>query len=114
MRVILFYKNEQGEAPVEEFLDSLLPKQAQKLTWVMQLIEERSRVSTQYFKKLSGTEDIWEIRAQMGSDIFRVLGFFTVNNTFVATNGFQKKTMEIPQTEIKLAQKRKQEYLHKK
>ncbi|MGA2655064.1 MAG: type II toxin-antitoxin system RelE/ParE family toxin [Gammaproteobacteria bacterium] len=114
MRVINFYKNEQGKAPVEEFIDSLSAKQAQKLLWVMQLVEEMVRVPKQYFKKLIGTEDIWEIRAQVGSDIFRVLGFFVDNNTFIATNGFQKKAMHPPRTEISLAHKRKHAYLQNK
>ena len=114
MRKINFYVNEQGIAPVEEFLDSLSSKQAQKIAWVMQLVEELVRVPVQYFKKLVGTKDIWEIRAQLGSDIFRVLGFFINDNTFIATNGFQKKAMETPKIEINLAHKRKQEYLRNK
>lgn len=40
MREIHFYKLPSGESPIEEFLDSLTSKQAQKVTWVMQLIEE--------------------------------------------------------------------------
>ncbi len=114
MRKILFFFNEQGVAPVEEFLDSLSAKQAQKLAWVMQLVEELKRVPALYFKKLSGTEDIWEIRAQLGSDIFRVLGFFIDNNIFIATNGFHKKAMQTPRTEIDLAHRRKQIYLRNK
>ena len=75
MREISFYKTTAGKSPVEEFLDSLTGKQAQKVAWVLRLIEEIDKVPAQYFKKLPGTADIWEVRVQMGGDIVRLLGF---------------------------------------
>ena len=50
---------------MEEFLDSLSGKQAQKVIWVLRLIEELDSVPSQYLKKLAGTEDLWEIRARL-------------------------------------------------
>ena len=47
---------------MEEFLDSLLGKQAQKVVWVLRLIEELEVVPSQYFKKMVNTKDIWEVR----------------------------------------------------
>lgn len=94
---INFFKSAEGDCPVEKFLDSLTSTQAQKVTWVMQLIEElEKRVPKQYFKKLVNTDDIWEIRVQAGSNIFRILGFFADTHIFIATNGFQKKTDKTP------------------
>ena len=84
-------------------------QQAQKVTWVMRLVEELEIISETYLKRLKNTDDIWEIRIQMGSDIFRILGFFDTNR-FVATDGFCKKSQKTPSGEIKLAQTRKQEY----
>ena len=111
MREILFYKTESGESPVESFLNSLSPKQAQKVTWVMQVVEELDKVPTTYLKKLTSTDDIWEIRVQVGSNIFRFLGFFEKGNFIVLTNGFQKKTQKTPKSEITLSEQRKQDYL---
>jgi phage-related protein len=109
---INFFKSAEGDCPVEEFLDSLTSKQAQKVIWVMQLIEELDkRVPKQYFKKLVNTDDIWEIRVQVGSNIFRILGFFVDKHIFIATNGFQKKTDKTPASEIALAEKRKYEHM---
>ncbi len=79
----------------------------------MRLVEEWERVPKQYFKKLENTDDIWEIRAQLGSNIFRILGFFSRSALFIATNGFQKKTQKTPNSEIDLAEKRKAEYTNK-
>ncbi len=95
-------------------MDSLTSKQAQKVTWVMQLIEEIEQVPTSYLKKLVNTHDIWEIRAQQGNNIFRLLGFFDGGKLIVLTNGFQKKTQKTPKAEIALAGERKKDYLEKK
>jgi len=57
MREIRFYRPESGSCPVEEFLDSLSGKQAQKAAWVLQLIEDMDIIPVQYFKKLVNTDD---------------------------------------------------------
>jgi phage-related protein len=111
MRKIIFFRLDSGECPVEDFLDSLSSREAQKVTWVMQVVEDLERVPKQYFKKLTNTDDIWEIRAQRGSDIFRILGFFKTKVEFIVTNGFRKKTQKTPSGEITLAEKRKTHYL---
>jgi len=111
MREILFYKTASGECPVEDFLNSLNGKQAQKVAWVMQVIEDLEKVPSSYLKKLTNTNDIWEVRVQVGSDIFRFLGFFDKGKFIVLTNGFQKKTQKTPKSEIFLSEQRKQDYL---
>ena len=47
LRNIILYTTETGKRPVEEFLDSLESKEAQKILWVLKLIEELAdRVGT--------------------------------------------------------------------
>jgi len=111
MRTVEFYRFINGNSPVEEFLDSLTGKQAQKVLWVLQLVEELDVVPRQYFKKLIDNEGIWEIRIQFGNDIFRLLSFFVEGNLLILTNGFAKKTQKTPPQEITLAIRRKNEYL---
>jgi phage-related protein len=111
MRTINFYRQPNGKSPIEEFLDSLTGKQAQKVLWVLQLIEELEIVPRQYFKKLIDSEDIWEVRVQFGNDIFRLLGFFDGGTLLILTNGFAKKTQKTPPQEIALAVRRKNNYL---
>jgi phage-related protein len=111
MRTVIFYRLPNGSSPIEEFLDSLTGKQAQKVLWVLQLIEDLERVPRQYFKKLVDSEGIWEVRIQFGNDIFRLLGFFENGQLLILTNGFAKKTQKTPSQEIALAVRRKQEYL---
>ena len=114
MRTVNFFKTKSGRSPVEEFIDSLNGKQAQKVVWVLRLVEELDVVPTHYLKKLVNTDDIWEIRIQFGGDIFRLLGFFENETLVILTNGFAKKTQKTPPSEIELAESRKREYLRRK
>lgn len=114
MRTVNFYKTQRGRSPVEDFLDSLSSKQAQKIVWVLRLIEELDMVPRQYLKKLVNTEDIWEVRVQFGGNIFRLLGFFDGSTLLILTNGFAKKNQKTPRQEIDLAIRRKNEYLSQK
>jgi mRNA-degrading endonuclease RelE of RelBE toxin-antitoxin system len=91
VREIRFYQTASGRSPVEAFLDSLSGKQAQKVVWVLRLVEEMERIPEQYFKKLSGTEELWEIRAQHGGDTFRLLGFFDGPQLVVLVSAFEEK-----------------------
>jgi len=108
-RKIVFYRLENGESPVEEFLDTLPDKAAQKVIAVFKVIEENLIVSTRFFKKLTGTE-IWECRIMWQSDIYRILGFFEKNNFIILTNGFHKKTQKTPASEIKRAEEYMKDY----
>ncbi len=114
MNEIIFYRTDADRCPVEEFLDSLSGKQAQKIAWVLRIVRDIEPVPPQYFKKLTNTDDIWEIRAAAGSNAFRFLGFFDNGDLIILTNGFQKKTQETPKHEIKLAEQRKKEFLNRR
>jgi phage-related protein len=114
VRTIHFYRTAAGGSPVEEFLDSLSGKQAQKIVWVLRLVEELERVPEPYLKKLVGTDDLWEVRAQHGGDSLRLLGFFDGAQLVVLVSGFAKKTQNTPQREIVRAKERRRDYLSRK
>jgi len=71
-------------------------------------------VPKQYFKKLEGTQDIWEVRADIGKDAFRLLGFWDQGRLIILTNAFAKKTQKTPAREISLAEHRRADYLNRK
>jgi phage-related protein len=114
MLEIQFYRTAAGAGPVEEFLDSLNAKQAQKVLWVLKVVQELPRVPVQYLKKLEGSEDLWEVRAEFGGDAFRLLGFWDAGRLIILTNGFAKKTQKTPEREIALAAQRRREYLNRR
>ncbi len=114
MKAIHFYRSAFGHCPVEEFLDSLTDKQAQKATWTLKLIEDMPVVPVRYFKKLVNTDDIWEVRVSSAGNIFRLLGFFDGESVVVLNHAFIKKTQKTPKQAIVLAEKRKTDYLNRK
>jgi phage-related protein len=114
MREIQFYRTAGGDCPVEEFLDELGPKPAQKVAWVLKLVKELPLVPKQYFKKLEGTDELWEVRVVFGGDAFRLLGFWDAGSLVILTNGFAKKTQKTPSREIELAGQRRRDYLNRK
>ncbi len=111
MRKIQFYRLPSGRAPVEDFLDSLSAKEAQKVVWVLMLIEEQEQVSTKFYKRLNNTDGIVEIRVQLARHHYRLLGFEHNDALVILTNGFKKKDQKVPKAEIELAQRRRKEYL---
>jgi phage-related protein len=60
------------------------------------------------------SEGIFELRAQVGSDISRVLYFFYVDQRIVLTNGFIKKTQKTPPQEIEKAKRYRADYLSRR
>lgn len=99
---------------MEEFLDGLNSKQAQKVVWVLKLVKELPIVPRQYFKKLEGADELWEVRAEFGGEAFRLLGFWDKGNLVILTNGFAKKTQKTPNREIELAAQRRRDYMNRK
>ena len=114
MREVSFYRTTSGHCPVEEFLDSLNARQSTKVTWILRLIEDLEFVPKQYFKKLVNTDDIWEIRVNVGRDTFRLLSFFDDPNLIVINHAFAKQTRKIPRSDIRLAEQRKRDYFRRK
>ena len=113
-REVIFYRTAAGRCPVEEFLDSLSAKQAQKIAWVLQVVEDLEVVPAQYLQKMTGTADLWEIRVKVASDIFRLLCFFDGPQLLVIAHAFQKKTQKTPKRAIATAEDRKREYVRRK
>lgn len=113
-REVRFYRTKAGRCQVEAFLDSLSSRQAQKVVWVLSLIEELDVFPVRYFKKLVNTGDLWEVRVSVGRDIFRLLAFYDGPTVVILAHGFQKKTQKTPRQFISVAQERKKDYFRRK
>ena len=112
-RTVIFYKTVDGKCPVQEFLDSLSGKVAQKIAWVLRSLEDVEMVPSFYFKKLVGTEEIWECRIQFGSNAYRIFCFF-IDSMVVLTHGFVKKTQKTPIREIEKAVAYRRDFLRRR
>ena len=113
-RTIIFYRTADNKCPIEEFLDSLSGKAAQKVTWVLSLIEDLDIIPAIYLKKLIGTEEIWECRIQLASNAYRIFCFFENNSVVVLTHGLIKKTQKTPKQEIEKAEAYRKDYLKRR
>ena len=106
--VVLFHKD-NGESPVEEFIDTLEPKMQAKVLRTMELLKRNGLELREPYTKSLG-RGIFELRAKHGTDISRVLYFFMDGQRIIFTNGFIKKTDKTPKQEIELARKYRKEY----
>ena len=113
-RAIVFYRTGEGKCPVEDFLDSLPAKAAQKAAWVLKLAEDMDIVPALYLKKLVRSDDIWEFRFQHGSNSYRVFCFFIGKSVVVLTHGLVKKTQKTPKREIEKAEAYKKDFLNRR
>jgi len=81
-----------------------------KIEWTLNLIRVTRQVPEKYFKHVEGTKGLYEIRVEVGSNIFRIFSFFDEGNLVVLGNAFQKKTQKTPKQEIEKALKIMEEY----
>ena len=108
-RKITFFKSY-----FQDFFDKQSKKVKAKIVWTFDLVEDLQRVPEIYLKHIENTDELYEIRVQKGSDIFRIFCFFDQGQLVVLANGFQKKTQKTPKKEIELALKIKAEYENEK
>ncbi|MCG9879016.1 MAG: type II toxin-antitoxin system RelE/ParE family toxin [Bacteroidia bacterium] len=97
-----------------DFFDDLKPEVKKKFNWTLQLIATLDRVPEKYFKHLTNTSGLYEIRVEVGSNIYRVFSFFDKGKLIILANGFQKKSQKTPANEIELAEKIKKQYFDEK
>lgn len=109
LRTVTLYKNY-----FSDFLAEQRQKVKDKILWTLRIIETQQKIPTDYLKHIEGTDGLYEIRVQQGSDIFRIFCFFDEGKLLVLVNGFQKKTKKTPKSEIEKALKIKNEYEKKR
>ena len=106
---VIFYEKENGDCPVEEFINSLDVKMRAKMVGLLELLEEKgNQLREPYSKPID--DGIFEIRCKVGNNITRVLYFFYYEGKIILTNGFVKKTQKTPSEEIKLAKERRADF----
>lgn len=109
MREVIYFKRYYVD-----FFDSLKPEVKKKFNWTIHLITTVERVPEKYFKHITGSSGIYEMRVEVGSNIYRVFSFFDKGRIVVLLNGFQKKTQKTPSNEIEMAEKLKKQYFDEK
>jgi phage-related protein len=110
---VIFFEKENGEIPAEDFLNTLEKKMNAKMVRTISALQEHgNELREPYSKHLD--DGIFELRAQVGSDISRVLYFFYIGKCAILTHGFIKKTQKTPPSEIDKAKLYRNEYLNRR
>jgi phage-related protein len=104
-RQIIFHNHHFQEFYLEQG-----EKVREKIGYVFRVIKTVDKIPEKFLKHLEGTDGLFEIRIEVGSNIYRVFCCFDKGNLVVLFNGFQKKTQKTPRQEIETAEKLKKEY----
>lgn len=107
-----FYQTENGECPVEDFLDTLPTKDEAKVMRTIALLREfGTSLREPHCSYLE--EGIFELRTKISSNIHRILYFHYEDGKFILLNGFTKKTQKTPPKEKGRAKKYKTDFLER-
>ena len=108
-----YYKQENGNIPVLEFLLTLSPKIRAKTFSEIELLKKHgNKLREPYVKSIKGDkyDGIFELRTKFATDITRIFYFTWSNNTFILLNGFTKKSEKTPVRELDKALFYKKDY----
>lgn len=85
-RELYFYKDYFREFYLQQSF-----KVQKKILWTLQLAETLDRIPEIFFKHLEHRKGLYEIRVQVGNNIFRIFCFFDADDLIIVGHGFQKK-----------------------
>lgn len=109
VREVITYKNY-----FEDFFKEQPRKVQDKIIKILDILENVERVPITYLKYIEGTNGLFEVRVQLGSNIFRIFCCFDGDRLVVLFSGFQKKTQKTPPKEIDRAVRIMSEYYNDK
>jgi phage-related protein len=99
----------------KNFLDLLEPKMMAKSYRTIKMLSEFGPALTlPHSKKIVGTEDLYELRIQVATNICRLFYFYYNNELYVILSGFIKKQNKTDPKEIEKALKIRRQYVDEK
>ena len=87
---LVAYEKENGEVPVEQFLDSVNPKMRAKIFGLLGILQEKGNMLREPYSN-----------------------FFYYEGKIILTNGFVKKTQKTPKEEIQIAKDRRKDFIER-
>jgi len=109
---VRFYRNDEGECPIEDFLETLSEKDREKIQVWIDVLKDKGinlhRPQSDYLR-----DGIHELRIKLSKGGTRTLYFFCFETTIILTHAFYKRTDEVPVDEINRALIYKQDILTK-
>ena len=80
----------------EDFFKKQSRKVQDKIIKVLDILETVERVPVTYLRYIEGTNGLFEVRVQFGSDIFRIFSCFDGNRLVVLFSGFSEENSKDP------------------
>ena len=109
---LVLYTSGRGDSPIDEFLDGLDNKSRAKVAAHLSLLEEYGpNLRRPYADIVRGK--IRELRIHQSSNQYRILYFFQVRNQIVLVHAFAKKSQQLKEKDIELAENRMEEWLQR-
>ena len=96
------------------FLSALDDGPKRKILQILRMIQTIDIIPSQFFKHIENTKGLYEIRAELSGNIYRIFCCFDKGQMIVLFNGFQKKSQKTPRQEIDKAQALMKEYFDSK
>ena len=107
---LIFYTTERGDSPVDDFLDTLDKKSRAKVAAHLSLLEEQGpNLKRPYADVVRGK--IRELRIHQSSNQYRILFFFQARYQIVLVHAFSKKTQQLKEKDIELAERRMDDWI---
>ena len=104
---IIFYKDDKGNNPIEEFLDEL--ERTNSLLYDQTLKGFEKLKNRAYHKEPLSKyleSGLWELRIRSGNNILRVIYTFRKGQIIILLHSFIKKQQKTPESELAIARKR--------
>ena len=98
----------------KEFKKGLARDVLMKIYEVFMFIMTERIIPVKFFRKIEGKDNLYEIRVEHGSNIYRIFCCMDEGNLIILFNGFQKKTQKTPSNQIARAERIKKEYFEQK
>lgn len=109
---IVFYRDERGSSPVREFLQGLDDEVRASMGWAIDQLRLRNvRAGMPLVRHLEG--DLWELRRESRTNIYRLIYFFFRGRRIVFVHGFQKKSQKMPRRELEIARLRQATFMQR-
>ena len=85
-----------------------------KINYCINVVKTVDRVPKTILKNMEDADGLYEIRIEVGNNIFRIFCCFDEGSLVILFNGFQKKTQKTPKQQIERAKKLMNEYFNDK
>ena len=110
---IEYHETSRGRCPVQDFIDSLDFRSRAKVARTLDLLEQFGvKLEMPFAKHVEG--DLWELRARVGTDQYRIIYFLFSGGVFILLHGFMKKTGRIAQRDLETARDRRNDFVSRR